>query len=163
MRHTALSLHRTATLPASMADARGFEVRTRDQNKKIGKVDDFVCGPDGEIRYLDVGLDGLFNSKRVLLPVGIGRLDRSNDVVWVAGMTKEQVKALPSYAGDPDAITSDYETECCGPYLGQAIATDAGATSAEELYDQGRFYADRGGPDARSGRVQFTAEPGSGR
>jgi hypothetical protein len=148
MRHTALSLHRTATLPASMADARGFEVRTRDQNKKVGKIDDFICGPDGEIRYLDVGLDGLFNSKRVLLPVGVARLDRSNDVVWVAGMTKEQVKALPVYAGDPDAITDDYETQCCGPYLGQQIAADAGATTSAELYDQGRFYADRGGPAA---------------
>ena len=162
MRHTALSLHRTATLPASMADARGYEVRTRDHNKKIGKVGDLVCGPDGEIRYLDVGLDGLFNSKRVLLPVGIARLDRSNDVVWVAGMTKEQVKALPDYAGDPDAITDDYETQCCGPYLGQSIATDAGATTPAELYDQGRFYADRGGEAARSGRVTFPADRDGG-
>ena len=160
MRHTALSLHRTATLPASMADARGYEVRTRDQNKKIGKVDDFVCGQDGQIRYLDVGLDGLFNSKRVLLPVGVARLDRSNDVVWVAGMTKEQVKALPSYAGDPDSITDDYETACCGPYLGAPIATDAGATTAAELYDQGRFYAERGGAEARDARVRFTGGAG---
>ena len=155
MRHTALSLHRTATLPASMADARGYEVRTRDNNKKVGKVDDFVCGSDGQIRYLDVGLDGLFNSKRVLLPVGVARLDRSNDVVWVAGMTKEQVKALPDYDGNPDAITDDYETQCCGPYLGQQIAADAGATTSAELYDQGRFYADRGGPDAGAARVSF--------
>ena len=158
MRHTALSLHRTATLPASMADARGYEVRTRDHNKKIGKVGDFVCGPDGEIRYLDVGLDGLFNSKRVLLPVGIARLDRSNDVVWVAGMTKEQVKGLPDYAGDPDAITDDYESQCCGPYLGHSIATDAGATTSADLYDQGRFYEERGGEAARSGRVTFSGE-----
>lgn len=163
MRHTALSLHRTATLPASMADARGYEVRTRDQNKKIGKVDDLVCGPDGEIRYLDVGLDGLFNSKRVLLPVGIGRLDRSNDVVWVAGMSREQVKALPDYAGDPEAITDDYETQCCGPYLGQSIAADAGVSTREELYDQGRFYADRGGDAARAGRVTFTGGGGADR
>lgn len=163
MRHTALSLHRNATLPTSMADARGYEVRTRDHNKKIGKVDDFVCGPEGQIRYLDVGLDGLFNSKRVLLPVGVARLDRSNDVVWVAGMTKEQVKALPDYAGDPDAITDDYETQCCGPYLGQKIAEDANATTPAELYDQGRFYADRGGPTARDGRVAFPGEPGGER
>ena len=157
MRHTALSLHRNATLPASMADARGYEVRTRDHNKKVGKVDDFICGPDGQIRYLDVGLDGLFNSKRVLLPVGVARLDRSNDVVWVAGMTKEQVKELPDYKGDPDSITDDYETQCCGPYLGRSMATEAGATTADELYDQVRFYAERGGDSARHGRVVFTS------
>ena len=163
MRHTALSLTRNAALPAAMADARGYEVRTRDQNKKIGKIKDLVCGPDGQIRYLDVGLDGLFNSKRVLLPVGVARMDRSNDVVWVAGMTKEQVKKLPDYAGDPDAITDDYETQCCGPYLGQQIAADAHVTTPAELYDQGRFYADRGGPTARDARVVFSGEPRSER
>lgn len=162
MRHTALSLHRTATLPASMADARGYEVRTRDQNKKVGKVDDFICGADGQIRYLDVGLDGLFNSKRVLLPVGVARLDRSNDVVWVAGMTKEQVKELPDYKGDPESITDDYETQCCGPYLDRSMAADAGATTPGELYDQGRFYAERGGDAARAGRVTFAAGSGGG-
>ncbi len=163
MRHTALSLQRNASFPKSMADVRGFEVRTRDNNKKVGKVDDLVCGASGELRYLDIGLDGLFNRKRVLLPVGVARVDRSNDVVWVAGMTKEQVKELPDYKGDPESISEEYEQQCCGPYLGQGMADAAGATTQGELYDQGRFYADRGGEEARTGRVVFAGDGGTSR
>ena len=162
MRHTALSLHRTASFPVSMSDVRGHEVRTRDNNEKVGKVSDLVCSPDGQLRYLDVELGRLFNRKRVLLPVGVARADRQNDVVWVAGMTKEQVKQLPDYDGNPDAITDDYEAQCCGPYLGRQLATDAGAVTAADLFDQGRFYADRGGESARSGRVALSADVGAG-
>jgi hypothetical protein len=158
MRHTTLSLHRNTSFPASMPDVRGYEVRTRDQNKKVGKVSDLVCTPEGEIRYLDVGLGGIFNKKRVLLPIGVARVDRQGSVVWVAGMTQEQVKELPDYDGNPESITDDYEAQCCGPYLGKSLAADAGATTAADLYDQGRFYADRGGEAARSGRVSFGAD-----
>jgi len=155
MRHTALSLQSKVKFPPSMADVRDFEVRTRDNNEKVGKVSDLVCGDDGQIRYLDVGLGGLFNTKRVLLPVGVARVDRTNDVVWVAGMTKEQVKQLPDYNGDPATITDTYESECCGPYLGHVSAAGATKTTPADLYDQGRFYADRGGAAAREGRVAF--------
>ncbi len=158
MRHTALSQHQNARFPESMADVRGFEVRTRDNNEKVGKVSDLVCGTEGQIRYLDVGLGGIFNRKRVLLPIGVARVDRQNDVVWVAGMTKEQVKELPDYDGNPEAITDDYEAQCCGPYLGRGMATAAGATTTTELYDQGRFYADRGGESARNERLVFSGD-----
>jgi hypothetical protein len=146
-----------------MTDVRGYEVRTRDQNKKVGKVGDLVCAPNGQIRYLDVELGGLFNSKRVLLPVGVARADRQNDIVWVAGMTKEQVKELPDYNGDPNTITEDYEAQCCSPYLKGGVAAAAGATSPAELYDQGRFYADRGGEAARDGRIAFSGAGAEGR
>jgi hypothetical protein len=159
MRHTALSLQRNTSFPASMADVRDFEVRTRDNNEKVGKVGDLVCDPEGRLRYLDVTLGGLFNRKRVLLPVGLARVDRSNDVLWIAGMTKEQVKQLPDYDGDPDAITEEYERQCCGPFLARASAplADAspGAGEDADFYDQARFYADRGGAAARDGRVVF--------
>jgi hypothetical protein len=160
MRHTTLSLHKKTSFPASMPDVRGYEVRTRDQNQKVGKVSDLVCTPEGEIRYLDVGLGGIFNRKRVLLPVGVARADRQNDVVWVAGMTQEQVKELPDYDGNPESITDDYEAQCCGPYLGKSLAEGAGVTTAADLYDQGRFYADRGGEAARSGRLSFDVDGG---
>jgi PRC-barrel domain len=156
MRHTALSLHRNVSFPRSMTDVRGYEVRTRDNNEKVGKVSDLVCADDGHVRYLDVGLGGLFNKKRVLLPVGVARVDKSNDVVWIAGMSKDQVKELPEYDGDPARITEDYEQQCCGPYLGRDIAAEAGVNSSEDLYDQGRLYADRGGAAARNERLVFS-------
>ena len=60
MSHVTLSLRRDAKFPSYMTDVRGYEVRTRDQNKKVGKVGDLVCAPNGQIRYLDVELGGLF-------------------------------------------------------------------------------------------------------
>lgn len=155
MRHTALSLHRNPTFPISMADVRGFDVRTRDHNEKVGKVDDVVCATDGQLRYLDVSLGGIFSKKRVLLPVGVARVDRSNDVIWVAGLSKEQVKALPDYKGDPEAITEQYERDCCGPHLAGAAAADSRIPA--EMHDQGQFYADRGGESARDGRVTLAS------
>lgn len=156
MRHTALSLHRNVSFPRSMTDVRGYEVRTRDNNDKVGKVSDLVCDDGGHVRYLDVGLGGLFNRKRVLLPVGVARVDKSNDVVWIAGMSKEQVKELPDYDGDPEKITEDYEQQCCGPYLGRDVGVEAGVNSSEDLYDQGRLYADRGGAASRNERLVFS-------
>jgi hypothetical protein len=162
MRHTALSLQRNTRFPPSMADVRGFEVRTRDQNEKVGKVDDLVCGSEGQIRYLDIGLGGLFSKKRVLLPVGVARADRTNDVVWIAGMTKEQIKELPEYDGNVDAITDDYERSCCSPFRTRGtepLADATGAATESDLYDQGQLYADRGGAPARDARIVFS--PGS--
>ena len=156
MRHTALSLHRNVSFPRSMTDVRGYSVRTRDNNEKVGKVSDLVCDDDGHVRYLDVGLGGLFNKKRVLLPVGVARVDRSNDVVWVAGMSKEQVMELPDYGGDPNTITEDYEQQCCGPYLSREVAGEAAINSTQDLYYQGRLFADRGGAVARVERLVFS-------
>jgi hypothetical protein len=161
MRHVALSLHRNTRFPAAMADVRGFEVRTRDKDEKVGKVDDLVCAQDGRIRYLDVGVGGLFSKKRVLLPVGVARADRTNDVVWIAGMTKEQVEELPEYNGDPDAITQDYESQCCSPFRNRGAAA-AGVADDVDLDDQGRLYADRGGAAARDERLSFSTTGGGG-
>jgi uncharacterized protein (TIGR02271 family) len=154
MAYAALSQYQDAQFPESMADVRGFEVRTRDDNEKVGKVDDVVCAPDGRLRYLDVDLGGFFNTKHVLLPVGGAQVDARHDVVWVAGMTKEQIKQLPDYAGDASAITDEYETRFRGAYP----ARGAESAGGEDLYDQGRFYADRGGQAAGEARLVLSEE-----
>jgi len=167
MRHTALSLQRNTRFPPSMADVRGFEVRARENDEKVGKVDDLVCGTEGQIRYLDVGVGGLFNKKRVLLPVGVARADRTNDVVWIAGMTKDQIRDLPEYDGNVDAITDDYEKSCCSPFRNRDAAPLADASSTEptesDLYDQSRLYADRGGSASRDARLVFSPESSDAR
>ena len=154
MEYAALSQFQDAQFPESMADVRGFEVRTRDDNEKVGKVDDLVCAPDGRLRYLDVDLGGFFNTKHVLLPVGGAQVDAQQNVVWVSGMTKDQMKQLPDYTGDASAITDEYETRIRGAYP----ARDAGSAGDEDLYDQGRFYADRGGEAAGEARLVLSEE-----
>ena len=154
MQHLNLSRHQNAQFPDSMADVRGFEVRTRDTDEKIGKVDDLIVAADGRIRYLDVDLGGFFNTKHVALPVGAAQVDRANDIVWVLGLTKDQIKDMPDYDGDAASITSDYESGVRSSFASGAT----GRTSDTDLYDQGRFYAERGGEAAREGRLILSEE-----
>lgn len=155
MQYRNLSQHQDVQFPESMADVRGFEVRTQSDDEKVGKVDDLVCSADGRIRYLDVDMGGFFTTKHVALPIGAAQVDRANDVVWVTGMTKDQIKDLPDYTGDASTITDDYET---GVRSSFASGATAGRSSDTDLYDQGRFYAERGGEAAREGRLILSEE-----
>ena len=154
MQHLNLSRHQNAQFPDSMADVRGFEVRTRDTDEKIGKVDDIVVAADGRIRYLDVDLGGFFNTKHVALPVGAAQVDRANDIVWIMGLTKDQIKDMPDFDGDAASITTDYESGVRSSFASSATSR----TSDDDLYDQGRFYAERGGEAAREGRLILSEE-----
>ena len=150
MAYSAVSRYENARFPNELADVRGYEVRTRDDDDKVGKVSDLVCTADGQIRYLDVDLGGFFNPRHVVLPIGAAQVDRANDVVWITGMTKDQIKALPDYDGDESVIDDRYESSVRGVY--------GGAADERDLYDQGRFYAERGGARASEARLVLAEE-----
>jgi uncharacterized protein (TIGR02271 family) len=150
MAYSAISRYQNAQFPNELADVRGYEVRTRDGDEKVGRVEDLVCTTDGQIRYLDVDLGGFFSQRHVVLPVGAAQVDRERDVVWITGMTKDQIKALPDYDGDESRIDDRYESNVRGVY--GSAATD------RDLYDQGRFYAERGGERAREARLVLAEE-----
>ena len=149
MSYSALSRYGDARFPESMTDVRGFEVRTRD-DEKVGKVDDLIATTDGRVRYLDIDLGGIFNPRHVVLPVGAAEVDARRDVVWISGMTKDEIKALPDYTGDVSAITDDYESRVRRVYAGRLADRD--------LYDQSRFYARRGGTAAGEARLTLSEE-----
>jgi uncharacterized protein (TIGR02271 family) len=149
MAYSSVSQHPNARFPGELADVRGFEVRTRDDGGRVGRVRDLVCSPDGRVRYLDVGLGGFFKERHVALPVGAAQVDAERDVVWVTGLSKAQIKALPDYAGDAAGIDDRYEGEVRGA---------AGAAPDADLYDHGHLYAERGGERAREARVVLSEE-----
>ena len=150
MAYSAISQHQSARFPDELSDVRGYEVRTRDGDEKVGRVEDLICTTDGRIRYLDVDLGGFFNQRHVALPVGSAQVDRANDVVWITGMTKDQIKALPDYDGDASRIDDSYESRVRGVYGGTANDAD--------LYDHGRLYAERGGARAQEARLVLSEE-----
>lgn len=150
MAYSSLSQYQNTQFPSDLTDVRGFEVRTRDDDDKVGRVHDLVCTADGQIRYLDVDLGGFFNPRHVVLPVGAAQVDRSNDVVWITGMSKAQIKDLPDYDGDASSLTGDYESN--------VRRSASSITSDDELYDHGRFYADRHGSAARDARLVLSEE-----
>jgi uncharacterized protein (TIGR02271 family) len=151
MAYSALSQNQGARFPDELADVRGYEVRTRADDDKVGRVNDLVYTSDGGIRYLDLELGGFFNRRHVLLPIGAAQVDAQNNVVWVSGLTKDEIKNLPDYEGDARVIDDDYESRILGARASRDVRD-------EDLYDQGRFYAERGGEGARDARLILSEE-----
>ncbi|MEM6753999.1 MAG: DUF2382 domain-containing protein [Cyanobacteria bacterium P01_C01_bin.38] len=75
---------------------------------KIGSVDDALVDHEGRFRYLVIDTGPLFLGKKVLLPIGLSRLDYNQKRVYVDGLNKEQVENLPQY---DENMTVDYEYE----------------------------------------------------
>lgn len=113
---TPLSEHGESTLPAGTLDVRGWPVRTLADEDEVGRVDDLLINQAGAVRYLDVML-GRFR-KHVLLPWSHARVDRSEHVVWVPGMTREQFEDIPEYRHDVGGVTPDYEARLGAVYGG---------------------------------------------
>ena len=75
---------------------------------KIGSVHDALVDHEGRFRYLVIDTGPIFLGKKVLLPIGLSRLDYSQKRVYVDGLNKEQVENLPQY---DESMTVDYEYE----------------------------------------------------
>ncbi len=133
MRYTTLSQHPTVRFPEGTTDVRGWEVRTAHDSEKVGKVHDLVLDDTGRFRYLEVDTGGFFSAKRVLLPLGLARVDEAEDVIWVPGMSKEQFKAIPEYTGELGSITDDYAGRIRRAY--PSTVDDAHLFSAQRFYE----------------------------
>ena len=109
---------------AGAINARGWEVRTRVDDEKVGKVDDVLIEDSGEARFLDVDL-GLF-SKRVLVPVERTTTDSTEEIVWVDGFDKDGFERIPEYDGDVAKLNADHREDLHRAY--SAAATRGSAT-----------------------------------
>ncbi|RAM49722.1 MAG: photosystem reaction center subunit H [Hapalosiphonaceae cyanobacterium JJU2] len=88
-------------------DIKGLPIYTEGGNR-IGTVIDALVDPDGRFRYLVIETESDFHSKRILLPIGLSRIDYSQQRVYVDGLSKQQVENLPAYRDD---MTVDYDYE----------------------------------------------------
>ncbi len=88
-------------------DIKGLPIYTEGGNR-IGTVIDALVDPDGRFRYLVIETESDFHSKRILLPIGLSRIDYSQQRVYVDGLSKQQVENLPAYRED---MTVDYDYE----------------------------------------------------
>lgn len=79
-----------------------------DDNRVGYVVNILVDENDGRFRYFIIDTGFWIFGKRVLLPVGLARLDYEKKHLFVPNLTKEQVKNLPEFSEDL-AIDNDYE------------------------------------------------------
>ena len=104
MAYSAVSQYQNAQFPNELADVRGFEVRTRDDDDKVGKVSDLVCTTDGQIRYLDVDLGGFFNPRHVALAIDLRRADGEDHVAVGEEAAEVDVEVADLAVGRADEV-----------------------------------------------------------
>ncbi|WP_066381295.1 MULTISPECIES: PRC-barrel domain-containing protein [unclassified Anabaena] len=97
----------------------GYDIKTFDvyaENDKVGSVQNvLVDETDGSFRYFIIDTGFWVFGKKVLLPVGLARLDYNTRHVYVPGLTKQQVEDLPEFSEDL-AIDREYEERVRGVY-----------------------------------------------
>ncbi|HEX7118693.1 MAG TPA: PRC-barrel domain-containing protein [Longimicrobiales bacterium] len=125
---TPLSTDQSYTFPEGAFDVRGWEVRTMADEDVVGAVADLLIAEDGTIAYLDVDVAA---GGHVLVPLGRARVDAEAELVWVPGMTREQLEAVPEYPGEAGAVTAEYEARVEAAYAGVPGNGRGGAERAE--------------------------------
>lgn len=117
-------------------DVKAMDLYT-EGGQQVGKVADALVDPEGRFRYLviDTGTElGTFG-KKILLPIGLSRIDYTTKRVYVDGLSKAQVENLPEY-NERMTVDYDYEEQVRGVY--RPMASTTGATTAtynRDTYD----------------------------
>ncbi|MEH2413661.1 DUF2382 domain-containing protein [Nostoc sp.] len=88
-------------------DFKALEVYTQ-AGERVGSVADVLVDDDGRFRYLiiDTSLDSV--SKKILLPIGLSRIDYPTRRVYVNGLSRQQIENLPDFKEDA-IVDNDYE------------------------------------------------------
>ncbi len=108
-------------------DVKSLDLYT-EGGEKVGSVADALVDPEGRFRYLVIGTDFGTSGKKILLPIGLSRIDYHARRVYVDGLSKVQVEGLPEY-NDSMTVDYDYEEQVRGVY--RPLASTTGLTSAQ--------------------------------
>jgi photosynthetic reaction center H subunit len=95
-------------------DVRSWEVKTAASlgDRTVGHVEDLIVDRHTlRLRYLLVRLDkdavATTRDRRILVPVGVARLDEREDAIRLDGFTSAQLVAIPEFR--PGKLTRHYE------------------------------------------------------
>ncbi len=95
-------------------DVQGMELYTEGE-QKIGTVADALLDDEGHVRYLVIDTGSETTGKKILLPIGLSRINYTTRRVHVDGLSKTQVEHLPEYS-DRYTVDYDYEEQVRGVY-----------------------------------------------
>ena len=122
-------------------DIKGYSVYS-DTDERVGAVYDILVDGTGHFRYFVVNTGFLGIGKKILLPMGRARIDRAQNRIYAAGLTKEQVQNLPEYSDDM-LVDYDYEERVRNSYRRPTTATAGVAGTAAPAYDRSSYSYDR--------------------
>lgn len=139
---------------SDLDDIKSFDVYAQGDDKVGSVYDILVDEQTGKFRYFIVDTGFWVFGKKVLLPVGLGKIDYSARRISINDLNKEQVESLPNY-DNLDKVDFDYEEQVRGAYrpiaatsAGTATAGTADATAAisdltQPTYDRNTYNYDR--------------------
>jgi uncharacterized protein (TIGR02271 family) len=99
-------------------DVKGLGLYT-EGNVRIGSVDDALVDDNGRFRYLVINTSFDSVSKKILLPIGLARINYPEKTVYVDGLSQQQVEQLPEYTADI-VVNEDFEERVRGVYRSPA-------------------------------------------
>jgi len=123
-------------------DIRGWDVKYGN-GKKLGEVEELIVdASEKKCRYMVVELDELefhHKNKKVLIPIGMAELHKSDDDVILYEITEEQLRTLPAY--DKDRLDDNTERAICN-VLGKQNDDSQSAALSPDFYHHDYFNDD---------------------
>ncbi|MBD2448530.1 DUF2382 domain-containing protein [Nostoc sp. FACHB-152] len=95
-------------------DVKSLDLYT-EGGVKVGSVADALVDQDGRFRYLVIETDFETFGKKILLPIGLARINYAVQRVYVDGLSKQQVEMLPEY-NENLIVNADYEESVRGVF-----------------------------------------------
>jgi uncharacterized protein (TIGR02271 family) len=117
-------------------DIKSMKLYT-EGGEEIGTVRDVLVDPEGHFRYLVINTGFEAVGKKILLPIGLSRIDYNTHRVTVDGLSKLQVEGLPEY-NEQLAVDYDYEEQVRNVYR-PLVATTQGNSLSNPTYDQDSY------------------------
>lgn len=121
-------------------DVVGFDLYSGDD--KVGSVDDLLVDDEGRFRYFLINTGAWIFGKKVLLPIGQARIDHNAKRVFVDGLSRSQVEALPEFTKE-SAVDYDHEERVRSSYRPLANTRDRDRTVASTPYDRNSYRYDQ--------------------
>ncbi|MBD2514404.1 DUF2382 domain-containing protein [Nostoc sp. FACHB-973] len=88
-------------------DVKALDVYTQG-GERVGSVIDVLVDDDGRFRYLIIDTNVDYVNKKILVPVGLSRINYPARRVFVDGLNIRQIESLPEYQ-EITNVDNDYE------------------------------------------------------
>jgi hypothetical protein len=125
-------------------DIRGWQVKTAAGlgDRTVGRVEDLVVDRETlRVRYMLVCLDkeaiATTRDRRILVPVGVGRLDEHEDEVRLDGYTTAHLVGTPEFR--PGKVTRHYEATVRRRFASPEPKAGPRTRHRVNFYEQGEF------------------------
>ena len=125
-------------------DIRGWEVRTAASlgDRVVGSVEDLIVDPNTlRVRYILVCLDknavATTRDRRILVPVGIARLEEREDQVRLDGYTSGHLVGIPEFR--PGKLTRHYEATVRRRFAPPEPKAGPRSRRATDFYEEREF------------------------